>query len=74
MTNDNDLIRRGDAIEACSGFDPEGEIRNLPSADMHDATKAQLAKAVEALREIAGQPDYRLPKPQTIALAVLAEI
>jgi len=43
-------------------------------ADIHDATKAQLAKAVEALRRIAGQPDYRLPEPQDIASAVMAEI
>jgi len=43
-------------------------------ADLHDATDVQLAKAVEALRKIADQPDYRLPKPQDTARAVLAEI
>ncbi len=42
--------------------------------DLHDATKAQLVKAEEALRVIADQPDYRLPKPQDIARSVLAEI
>lgn len=32
MTNPNDLIRRGDALEACSGFDPEGDINAIPAA------------------------------------------
>lgn len=31
MTNDNDLIRRGDAIEACRGLDPEGDIAAIPA-------------------------------------------
>lgn len=48
--------------------------REFVRSDLHDATKAQLVKAEEALRVIADQPDYRLPKPQDIARSVLAEI
>lgn len=39
-----------------------------------DATEAKLAKAVEVLKRICMQPDYRLPSPQEIARATLAEI
>jgi hypothetical protein len=39
-----------------------------------EALTAKLAQAVEALREIAARPDYRLPKPQDIARATLAGI
>jgi hypothetical protein len=36
--------------------------------------EGRLAKAVEALKRIQGQPGYRLPSPQDIASATLAEI
>jgi hypothetical protein len=52
----------------------EQKVTEYVRSDLHDATKAQLTMAVEALRKIADQPDYRLPKPQDIARAVLAEI
>jgi hypothetical protein len=65
------------------GFDTETEAITAwnTRADMHDATKAQLAKAVEALREIErnyANPDmthldYRVGAMQS-AFAVLAEI
>lgn len=42
-------------------------------ADPHDATKAQLAKAVEALREIAAAYDHNWLAGQ-VSRAVLAEI
>jgi len=42
--------------------------------DRIEALEAKLAKAVKGLKRICMQPDYRLPSPQEIARATLAEI
>ena len=39
-----------------------------------ERAEAKLAKAVEGLKRICMQPDYRLPSPQEIARATLAEL
>ena len=44
------------------------------SDDARIEAEAKLEKAVEGLKRICMQPDYRLPSPQEIARATLAEI
>ena len=44
------------------------------SDDARIEAEAKLEKAVEGLKRICMQPDYRLPSPQEIARTTLAEI
>lgn len=44
------------------------------AADRIEQSERDLAKAVEALKRIARQPDFRLPSHQEIARETLAEL
>lgn len=82
-----DAAARQDAKEAETyAWKLEEELRDTQDRANAFATKeyytemraeraeAKLAKAVEGLKRICMQPDYRLPSPQEIARATLAEL
>lgn len=59
--SDNDLIRRGDALAACQGMDPEGDINAIP------AVQPDVAALVEAAFQegfLAGTADGWVNNPR----------
>ena len=69
-----DIERLSDKLATCEKYrDAYAECDRIGTQTVRDL-EAKLAKAVEALGKIAVHPDYRLPKPQDIARATLAEI
>ena len=68
---------RDEADDLAKAAFADGASNNIRLAETSYRVKwleAKLAKAVEGLKRICMQPDYRLPSPQEIARAALAEI